>query len=354
MAQTQRQLGFVIDLNKCMGCHTCAMACKVFWTNDKGMDHMWWMKVNTMPGRGYPKDWDKMGGGYDGGGKLVLGKKPTMEDLGGVMQFNYEEVFYGGKGSQVHLAPKEKPTWGPNWDEDIGAGEYPNAYLFYLPRHCNHCGNAACAEACPFQAITKRAEDGLVFIDETKCAQCQDPVCRAGCPYKEIFINDFIYAAQKCNACHPRIKQGLAPACVRQCPGRCIWMDFLDNEEGAVHKLVRKWKVALPLHPEFNTRPNMYYVPPLAPPRLDENGNFDESEPRIPMEYLRSLFGEGVGQALDTLRQEIAKRRKVPKETSKLMDLLIARSWKELLGPFTKEPTEVEASSQTPELTSGT
>jgi len=352
MAEIERQLGFVIDLNKCMGCWTCAMSCKIFWTNDKGMDHMWWMKVNTMPGRGYPKDWEKMGGGYDESGKLVLGKKPTMEDLGGVMQFNYEEVFYGGKGSQVHLAPKEKPTWGPNWDEDIGAGEYPNCYFFYLPRHCNHCGKPGCAEACPFEAITKRAEDGVVLIDETKCAQCQDPLCRAGCPYKEIFINDFIYAAQKCNACLPRIEQGLAPACVRQCPGRCIWMDFLDNEEGTVHKLVTKWKVALPLHPEFNTRPNMYYVPPLAPPRLDENGNIDESQPRIPMEYLRSLFGEGVDQAVETLKQEFAKRRKVPKEPSELMDLLIARQWKELLGPFVKDPTEVEAISEAPELTS--
>jgi len=109
MAETERQLGFVIDLNKCMGCWTCAMSCKIFWTNDKGMDHMWWMKVNTMPGRGYPKDWEKMGGGYDGEGKLVLGKKPTMEDLGGVMQFNYEEVFYGGKGLKSIWPLKRSP-----------------------------------------------------------------------------------------------------------------------------------------------------------------------------------------------------------------------------------------------------
>jgi hypothetical protein len=62
------------------------------------------------------------------------------------------------------------------------------------------------------------------------------------------------------------------------------------------------------------------------------------------MEYLRSLFGEGVDQALGTLRQEMAKRRKVPKEPSELMDLLIARQWKEILGPFAKDPSEVEAS----------
>ena len=342
MAKPQRQLAFVIDLNKCMGCQTCTVACKVLWTNDKGMDHQWWCKVNTLPGRGYPKDWEKMGGGYDAEEKLVLGRKPTMEDYGGVMEFNYEEVFYGGKGSQVHLAPKEKPVWGPNWDEDIGAGEYPNAYYFYLPRFCNHCWQPSCADACPYQAITKREEDGVVVIDEAKCAQCPDAVCMAGCPYKEVFFNDFTHAAQKCHACYPRIEQDVAPACVRQCPGRCVWVDFLDNEAGALHKLVKQWRVALPLHPEFNTGPNVYYVPPLAPTRLAEDWNLDESQPRIPTEYLRSLFGEKVDQALQTLQEEMAKRRKEPKEPSELMDLLIARRWQELLGPFPKDPSEVE------------
>ena len=63
MSDPNRQLAMVIDLNKCMGCQTCTVACKVQSTNDKGMDHQWWMKVNTMPGRGYPKDWEEMGGG---------------------------------------------------------------------------------------------------------------------------------------------------------------------------------------------------------------------------------------------------------------------------------------------------
>jgi ethylbenzene hydroxylase subunit beta/complex iron-sulfur molybdoenzyme family reductase subunit beta len=344
MAQDQRQIAFVIDLNKCMGCQTCTVACKVLWTNDKGMDHMYWMKVNTLPGRGYPKDWEKMGGGYDGDGKLRLGKRPAMEDYGGVMEFNYEEVFYGGKGQEVYLHPKEKPTWGPNWDEDIGAGEYPNAYYFYLPRLCNHCSHPSCGGACPYNAIHKRAEDGAVWIEEEKCERCPEPLCMQGCPYKEIWFNTKRNVAQKCDACRPRIDAGVAPACVRQCPGRCIWVDYLDNAEGTVHKLVKQWKVALPLHPEFNTGPNVYYVPPLAPPRLDENGNPDGSHPRIPLECLRSLFGPRVDQALETLTSEMAKRRKDPKEPSELMDLLIARRWKELLGPFPKDPSEVRAS----------
>lgn len=339
----KRQIAFVVDLNKCMGCHTCTIACKTLWTNDKGMDHMWWMKVNTMPGRGYPKDWEQMGGGYDGDGKLRLGRAATAEDYGKPMDFNYEEVFFGGKGNAVHLAPRESPGWGPNWDEDIASGDYPNAYFFYLPRLCNHCGQPACADACPYDAIHKREEDGVVLVlDEAKCVTCPEPKCMQGCPYKEIFMNPIRHVAQKCNGCLPRMEQEVAPACVRQCPGRCVWVGFLDDAEGPVHKLVKQWKVALPLHAEFGTYPNVFYIPPLAPPRLNTDGNVDESKPRIPLDYLRSLFGPEVDDVLRRLEEGIERKRK--KEESEIIDTLIARRWQELLGPFPKDPSEVTTS----------
>jgi ethylbenzene hydroxylase subunit beta/complex iron-sulfur molybdoenzyme family reductase subunit beta len=106
---------------------------------------------------------------------------------------------------------------------------------------------------------------------------------------------------------------------------------------------VKQHRVALPLHPEFNTGPNVYYVPPLAPSALDEQGNFDDSRPRIPIEYLRELFGPKVDAALERLRAELAKRREEPKQPSELMELLIARRWQEVLGPFTGDPREVQA-----------
>ena len=338
MTETRRQIAMVIDTNKCMGCHTCTVACKVLKTNDKGMDHQWWMKVNTMPGRGYPKDWEQMGGGYDADGRVVLGKRPEKEDYGGIGELPYSEVFFGGKGAQAHLAPAEKPNWGPNWDEDIGAGTYPNAYFWYMPRLCNHCTKPACGEACPRKAIHKDAS-GVVYIDEAECEGCPDPVCMQGCPYKEVFFNPLRGAAQKCDGCLSRLAEGVAPACVRQCPGRMIWIDYLDNTEGAPHKLVNEWKVALPMHPEYGTKPNVFYVPPLAPPPLSENGEPDPSRSRIPIDELRRLFGPDVDQALQTIEQERQNKRN---GGSELMDLLIARRWHELLGPFTQDPGEVK------------
>ncbi len=164
-----------------------------------------------------------------------------------------------------------------------------------------------------------------------------------GFKFRNIYFNITNIALCELNFCLPRLERGIAPACVRQCPGGAVWTDYLDNEEGSVYKLVKEWKVALPLHPEFNTQPNVYYVPPMSSPRLDQNGDFDLSEPRIPLEYLRSLFGPGVDHALDTLKAEMAKRR--AGRDSELTDLLIARRWPVLLGPFPKDPSEVTSAT---------
>ena len=176
-----RQLAMVMDLNKCIGCQTCTIACKRLWTRDEGMEYMWWNSVNTQPGRGTPRDWEKMGGGFREGVSQP-GQLPTRGDFGDAWKYNHEEVFFGGKGQKKHLEIQgEKPDWGPNWDEDQGAGDYPNSYYFYLPRICNHCTHPACLEACPRNAIAKNPENGIVLIDEDRCRGYR--FCMEACPY---------------------------------------------------------------------------------------------------------------------------------------------------------------------------
>jgi steroid C-25 hydroxylase beta subunit len=336
---TRRQLAWLFDLNKCIGCQTCSVACKVLWTQgEPGTEAMWWMTVNTQPGRGTPRDWEKMGGGYDASGKLKLGKLPKPGDFGGGWTFNYDEVLRGGQGRKVHLHKTGGyDGWGMNWDEDEGAGEFPNAYFFYMPRLCNHCTKPACVEACPTGALYKREEDGLVLRDEERCTGSLE--CAQACPYKKIYFNTARQVSQHCIGCFPRLEQGVAPACVRQCPGRAAFVGFLDDEHGIVGQLVRKWKVALPLHPEFNTGPNVYYVPPLAPAPLRQDGSFDAGAERIPPAYLESLFGPDVHGALDVLRTELDKKRRG--QESALMDLLILYRWKDALGHLNRDPAEI-------------
>ncbi|MEO7386256.1 MAG: 4Fe-4S dicluster domain-containing protein, partial [Gammaproteobacteria bacterium] len=272
-----------------------------------------------------PREWEVKGarsGWKDG--KLQLGDLHAQEDFGHPVQLNVEEVYF--KGAAGHLQPDEPLTYGSNWDEDSSSGEYPNSYHFYLPRLCNHCTKPACLEACPVRAIYKREQDGIVLVDQDKCQGFRQ--CNKACPYDKVYFNFVKGKSQKCIFCFPRIEQGVAPACARQCPGRLRFVGFLEDDGGPIAKLVYEWKVALPLHPEFGTGPNVYYVPPMLPSRFDGAGDFDESEPRIPMEYLRYLFGPDVDQALITLHAEMENKQEG--KPSELMDLLIAREWKSL------------------------
>jgi ethylbenzene hydroxylase subunit beta/complex iron-sulfur molybdoenzyme family reductase subunit beta len=335
----RRQIAWVVDLNKCIGCHTCSVACKVLWTREEYEKAQWWCSVNTQPGRGTPRDWETMGGGYEDD-QPRPGKQPTREDFGGGFAFNTREVLFGGSAGDEFLQPQgpRANRWAMNWDEDEGAGDWPNSYYFYLPRLCNHCSKPACAEACPSGAISKGA-DGLVLRDESVCAGSR--FCMEACPYKKIYFNYERQTAQQCIGCFPRIEKGVAPACVRQCPGRALFVGWLDDEASSVSRLVNEWQVALPLHAEFGTRPNVYYVPPLSSNRLNDDMSEAADSPRIPPDYLESLFGGEVYAALEFLRDEMSRVREGG--DSELLTTLIAYRWQELLGPFTEDPAGIVA-----------
>ncbi|WP_027962871.1 DMSO reductase family iron-sulfur subunit [Halomonas halodenitrificans] len=312
----KRQLSMVLDLNKCIGCHTCSAACKLMWTNRNGREFMYWNNVETQPGEGYPRDYQNMGGGFDKEGALRLGRQPSQEDYGIPWEYNYQEALM--TGTDPWLRPHVKPTWGANWDEDRGEGDYPNSYYFYLPRLCNHCDNPACLAACSRNAIYKRQEDGIVLVDQERCRGYR--YCVNACPYKKIYFNEQISKSEKCIFCYPRIEKGLPTACAQQCVGRIRWIGYRDDEDGPIHQLVEKHKVALPLHAEWGTQPNVFYVPPLSPSRYGAEGQeLDES--RIPLGYLESLFGPRVGEVLDTLQAE--RQAKAEGRESELMDTLI-------------------------------
>ena len=188
------------------------------------------------------------------------------------------------------------------------------------------------------QAIVKREEDGVVVINEDRCRGYR--FCMEACPYKKIYFNHVKKVSQKCIFCYPRLEQGVAQACARQCPGRVRFVGYKDDQNAPIWKLVEKWKVAIPLHPEFGTEPNVYYIPPFGPARFDANGDFDHNTPRIPDEYLVSLFGEKALTALETLKAERAKMKKG--EKSELMELLIAYRWQEMFGGFDTNPQTIE------------
>ena len=321
---SKRQLAMVMDLNKCIGCQTCTVACKTQWTNRNGREYMYWNNVETYPGTGYPKNWQELGGGFTESGDIKDGVVPSIEaDYGVPWDYNFDEI-----KDAKQLVPDSTPTWGPNWDEDQGTGTFPqDNYFFYIPRICNHCSNPGCLSSCPRDAIFKREQDGVVLVDLDRCQGYR--YCIAGCPYKKIYFNPKISKSEKCILCFPRVERGLPPACAQQCVGRIRFVGFLDDENSQVHKLVHKYKVALPLRSDYGTQPNIFYIPPTESPlKYDENGNPIKGSDRIPVNELEHLFGKEVHRVIKTIKSEM----KIRKETGKsdLLDLLIAFKQEEM------------------------
>ena len=269
------QISMVFHLDKCIGCHTCSIACKNVWTDREGAEYMWWNNVETKPGTGYPTAWEdqeKYKGGWDeNNGKkpdLKMGGKssrilnifhnpdlPKLDDYYEPWTYEYEELFNAPEGADQPTArPISMITGkhmnieaGPNWDDDLSgspvyAANDPNLdnlteeqrqelfdierlVFFYLPRICNHCINPCCVAACPSGAIYKRGEDGVVLINQDKCRAWR--MCVTACPYKKTFYNWSTGKSEKCILCFPRLETGQAPACFHSCVGRIRYLGGL-------------------------------------------------------------------------------------------------------------------------------
>lgn len=276
------QMSMVFHLDKCIGCHTCSIACKNIWTDRKGAEYMWWNNVETKPGTGYPSKWEDQDiykGGWEKDGDDIqlkgAGKKkglrnifhnpnlPVIDDYYEPYTYKYLNLIEGGASddqptarpiSMITGEPMDIKA-GPNWDDDLGgsrdyARKDPNLEnlspaereavfqlermaFFYLPRICNHCLNPACVASCPSGAIYKRGEDGIVLIDQSVCRGWR--MCVTACPYKKSYYNWSTGKSEKCILCYPRIEAGLAPACMHSCVGRIRYLGVMLYDADQIH-----------------------------------------------------------------------------------------------------------------------
>jgi nitrate reductase beta subunit len=403
------QVGMVMNLDKCIGCHTCSVTCKQVWTNRPGVEHVWFNNVETKPGLGYPRRWedqDTWHGGWmlDKKGRLRLKAGgqihkllnifwnpdlPTIDDYYEPWTYDYGTLINSPLSERDPVArPESQLTgkdmalkWGPNWDDDLAGApenaagdpllrnmeqqivfEYEQAFMFYLPRICEHCLNPSCVASCPSGAMYKREEDGIVLVDQEKCRGWR--FCVSGCPYKKVYFNHNTGKAEKCTLCYPRIEAGLPTVCSETCVGRLRYLGlvlydadaveaaastpneqdlltaqrnvFLDPNDpdvrvqaakdgipddwieaarrSPVWTLAMQYGVALPLHPEFRTLPMVWYIPPLSPVLdalndVSEAVNADDvfaeiDALRIPVEYLANLLSAG---DTDVIRQVLKR-----------------------------------------------
>lgn len=268
------QIAMVFHLDKCIGCHTCSVACKNIWTDRKGAEYMWWNNVETKPGTGYPTKWEDQSiykGGWEkkgdelslkgaGKGKGMKGlfhnpNMPEMDDYYEPWKYDYDHLFDAAE-SEIQPTARTislitgKPMdvkGGPNWDDDLsGTPDYARKDInlknisaeeqeamfqlermtfHYLPRMCNHCLNPACSAACPSGAVYKRGEDGVVLINQEKCKGWR--LCVTACPYKKTYYNWTSGKSEKCILCYPRLESGQVPACMHSCVGRIRYLGVL-------------------------------------------------------------------------------------------------------------------------------
>ncbi|MFS8629598.1 MAG: nitrate reductase subunit beta [Bacillales bacterium] len=266
------QFGMVMNLDKCIGCHTCSVTCNNTWTNRPGAEYMWWNNVETKPGIGYPKEWEQQEtnkGGWElkngklelkAGGKtsklLNLFYNPHMAEIDKYYEpwtYDYDRLVNSGeKRHQPAARPvslltgeyMDKIEWGPNWEDDLAGvyktgkrdpnmdgvderviREFEQTFMMYLPRICEHCLNPPCVASCPSGAIYKRDEDGIVLIDQDACRSWR--FCTTGCPYKKTYFNWRTNKAEKCTFCFPRIENGQPTICAETCVGRLRYIGIV-------------------------------------------------------------------------------------------------------------------------------
>lgn len=233
----------VIDLDKCVACQGCSIACRF---------------ENNTPAA-----------------------EPEEAEMGRAIRWN--DVF------PFPINPTEE------------TGEYPNVRTRYMTRPCMHCENPPCIKVCPVQA-TYIDDDGLVRQNYERCIGCR--FCTVACPYGVRFFNwykpewegDFeeyrnpdrvegdgvlegpaprpVGVVEKCTFCihrllkaHARAKEQdhdfrpdeYVPACVETCTGKARFFGELDDPDSTVSQLSKSPR-AFRLLEDVGTHPKVIYL----------------------------------------------------------------------------------------------
>ncbi len=203
----------VVDVNKCIGCGKCVIACKT--ENDIPMD---------LP---ISRTWIE---GYAVKERIPVSKSEVRK---------------------LVLNTSENPFLEEDWIRISKESQ-----TFYVPKLCNHCENAPCVNVCPVYARF-HTKDGVVLVDKDTCIGCK--YCIVACPYGATFLHPEEKVTDKCTFCYHRIKRGLQPACVLACPTGARVFGDINDENCEVSRLVRENRVSV-LKPEEGTFPRVLYI----------------------------------------------------------------------------------------------
>ncbi len=250
----QHHWGMAIDLNSCIGCGSCVVACTA---------------ENNV---------------------AVVGKDEVMRSR--EMHWMRIDRYYTSDAD-----PKEGESG------DLKAMENPSDLpkVVFQPIMCQHCNHAPCETVCPVIA-TSHSSEGLNQMTYNRCVGTR--YCANNCPYKVRRFNWFSYTdnpkfdynmnddlgkmvlnpdvvvrsrgvMEKCSMCVQRIqdtkliakKEGrkipdgeIKTACSQSCPTQAITFGDYNNPESEVKRMWKPEERSYHLLEELNIKPNVYYL----------------------------------------------------------------------------------------------
>jgi nitrate reductase beta subunit len=156
----ERQFAAVFNINRCIACQTCTMACKSTWTFSKGQELMWWNNVETKPYGGYPQYWDVkllnlMQKAHDRQEKSMTWNGDGEYNGMTIFEAAEKEKTKNGQSRVLGYLPKDHEWTKPNIGEDVSPPKTTKkdkmgyitdpiklpehkSFFFYLQRMCNH------------------------------------------------------------------------------------------------------------------------------------------------------------------------------------------------------------------------
>ncbi|WP_165062203.1 MULTISPECIES: 4Fe-4S dicluster domain-containing protein [unclassified Adlercreutzia] len=202
--------GMVIDLKRCIGCHTCEVACKAANNVPQGV---WWNRTLTQ-------------------GSEVL------DSPGGTYPNNYiQPITITCQHCENPACVKVCPVGATYRDEETGV----------VRQDYDKCiGCRMCISACPYTGVRSFNWEEPKYALDFATGDIDIPKHQK-------------HVVEKCTFCYQRLARGEKPACMVLCPGNARFYGDLDDPNSEVSKLIstRAYKQLLP---DRGTKPSTYYL----------------------------------------------------------------------------------------------
>ncbi len=205
----EKRYVMLVDIKRCIGCHTCAIACK---SGNNLPNEVWWNRALTYGGR-------EMDTPY--------GKYPYLKK-----QYLTLACQHCEKPACVKACPAEATY---RREDGVVMQDY------------NKClGCRLCIMACPYDSVRTYNENSPEY-------------------YLDFPVGDKLVVSQqkgtvsKCNFCYHRLDKGMQPNCVEVCPAKARFFGDAEDPESEVSQILKTRKYTQLLK-DKGTRPSVYFL----------------------------------------------------------------------------------------------